>query len=206
MHWEAGTLFGLPLHSSFLLKEPSETVTVYVGNLSWTVTDEVLFDFLASRTRGVVSCKVSRNHSGQSKGFALATFADDACARRAIGLCHDTEMGGRTLVVRADLAPERRPRVAKPKRSPETAACDRVFCGNVPFATTPLEFERIFAGAGAAEATLTVDCDGQSRGYGLVRFGSAEDAARAIDAFDGFEIDGRPMRCKFDARAPRRSM
>ncbi|KAH8047473.1 RNA binding-protein [Aureococcus anophagefferens] len=138
MHWEAGTLFGLPLHSSFLLKEPSETVTVYVGNLSWTVTDEVLFDFLASRTRGVVSCKVSRNHSGQSKGFALATFADDASSASS--------------------------------RAP-------------------------------AEAALTVDCDGQSRGYGLVRFGSAEDAARAIDAFDGFEIDGRPMRCKFGGPA-----
>lgn len=73
----------------------------------------------------------------------------------------------------------------------------------MPFATTAREFEAVFAGSGAREAKLTVDADGQSRGYGLVQFDSVQDAAAAIAAFNGHEIDGRPMRCKFDAR-PRR--
>ena len=36
------------------------------------------------------------------------------------------------------------------------------------------------------------------QGFGTVRFESEEDASRAIERFDGFEIDGRQVQVKLD--------
>lgn len=187
--------------------DESET-KLFIGNLSWSVTSEELEEYL-SQAGPLTWCEVKRNHNGQSKGFGLATFGDEASAANAIALFNDVEMAGRRLIVRVDSRPEdrppRAPREPRPARDfgREGAPCDRVFCGNLPFATTQAEFEELFDGC--VYARLTTDDDGQSKGYGIVAFSSVDQASNAINKFNGYKLDGRPMRCKFDARPSKSS-
>lgn len=201
-----------------------ESVKLFVGNLSWSVTSQELEEYM-SRAGRVTSCEVKRNHNGQSKGFALVTFADVESAKEAIVQFNDVEMQGRRLIVRVDSRPEDRPiRGPRPTgrgggsrddfggrsrggrgrgdRS-EGTPCERIFCGNLPFATSQHEFESLFAELGCTHAKIQTGDDGQSKGYGIVAFPTVDDAANAIRKFNGYKLDGRAMRCKFDALAPK---
>jgi len=200
----------------------AEVPKVFVGNLSWSVTTEDLEAYL-SQAGQVTWCEVKRNYNGQSKGFALASFADVASTEKAIAMLHDVEMQGRRLIVRVDSRPEDRPfgrggqrrfgDDRPPRRSfggspggdyrsprDEPPPCERVFCGNLPFATTQADLDQIFAGSGATYCQLVTDDSGQSRGYAIVTFSSVDAASDAIHKFNGFRVEGRSMRCKFDAR------
>ena len=195
--WSAPPVYALDEHAS---NKP----TLFVGNLSWTITSEALFARLGG-IGSVVACEVKRNGRGQSKGFALATFQSEEAAQRAIAEFHGAVLEGRRLVVRPDQSEGDRQRakaaLALPRPS-AVAPSARIFVGNVPFATTQEEFARVFedAGVGARRAALAVDASGQSRGYGLVRFKNAEAAEKALAALEGLEIGGRPARCKVDER------
>mmetsp|Transcript_9994 Transcript_9994/g.32114 ORF Transcript_9994/g.32114 Transcript_9994/m.32114 type:complete len:214 (-) Transcript_9994:327-968(-) len=192
-----------------------DEVKLFIGNLSWNVTSEELSEYL-SQAGVVTSCEVKRNHNGQSKGFALASFADVEAAKEAIVRFNDVEMQGRRLIVRVDSPPEDRPArgrgrgraesfssPGRPRARSTDAPCERIFCGNLPFATSQHEFESLFADLGCTYAKIQTDDDGQSKGYGIVAFPDVDAAADAISKFNGFKLDGRPMRCKFDALPPK---
>ncbi|CAL8469327.1 g8868 [Coccomyxa elongata] len=52
--------------------------------------------------------------------------------------------------------------------------------------------------ATAEEAKVVISKDGRSRGYGTVRFGSREDAEKAVQACHGTELEGRTLTVKID--------
>jgi cold-inducible RNA-binding protein len=81
---------------------------LYVGNLSYNISDDQLRD-LFSRFGTPDSVNVITDRStGQSKGFGFVEFSDDAAAREAMSL-DGTEFGGRKLTVA-----EARPRTDRP--------------------------------------------------------------------------------------------
>lgn len=78
---------------------------LFVGNLSYNVSDDQLHD-LFSRFGTPSSAKVINDrNSGQSKGFGFVEFDNDEEARAALSL-NGTEFAGRNLTVN-----EARPRV-----------------------------------------------------------------------------------------------
>ena len=87
--WSAPPVYALDEHAS---NKP----TLFVGNLSWTITSEALFARLGG-IGSVVACEVKRNGKGQSKGFALATFQSEEAAQRAIAEFHGAVLEGRRL-------------------------------------------------------------------------------------------------------------
>lgn len=66
-----------------------------------------------------------------------------------------------------------------------------LFVGNMPFSMTEEQMRELFSQHGALEScVLKVDkFDGRSRGYGFVSFTNDEDAAKAIEALNGFEVE-----------------
>ena len=102
--WSAPPVYALDEHAS---NKP----TLFVGNLSWTITSEALFARLGG-IGSVVACEVKRNGRGQSKGFALATFQSEEAAQRAIAEFHGAVLEGRRLVVRPDQSEGDRQRAA----------------------------------------------------------------------------------------------
>ncbi len=72
----------------------------------------------------------------------------------------------------------------------------KLFIGNLSFDTTDASLEEAFAEHGnVVSAKVITDREtGRSRGFGFVEFETAEEAAAAMKAMDGVEVDGRPVR------------
>jgi RNA recognition motif-containing protein len=86
----------------------------------------------------------------------------------------------------------------------------KLFVGNLPWSVGDVQLEELFAPYGdVTSARVITDRDsGRSRGFGFVEL-EASDIASVIEAVNGREIDGRPLRVseaedKRDSRGPRR--
>ena len=74
-------------------------MNIYVGNLSWTMTDEDLSN-LFTQYGSVTSGKILKDKmNGRSKGFGFVEMEDDEAARTAIANLNETEVMGRKLIV-----------------------------------------------------------------------------------------------------------
>ena len=71
-----------------------------------------------------------------------------------------------------------------------------IYVGNVPYAATEEDLEELFSEYGpVATATIIRDrYDGRSKGFGFVEMENQEDGERAIEALDGQEMMGRPLK------------
>ncbi len=71
----------------------------------------------------------------------------------------------------------------------------KLFVGNLPYTVTEDQLTQMFAEYGEiVEAKLVINkFDGRSRGIGFVEFATEEEAQKAIEATNGFEIDGRAL-------------
>jgi cold-inducible RNA-binding protein len=72
----------------------------------------------------------------------------------------------------------------------------KLFIGGLAFSTSNDRLREVFAQVGNVEsATVVTDRDtGQSRGFGFVEMASAEEAAKAVDKFNGQQVDGRTLK------------
>lgn len=87
--------------------------SIYVGNLSWSVTDEDLMSF-ASRFGKVESARViTDSATGRSRGFGFLDVADQD-ADSIISAMNGAVVDGRTIQV--NLARERGERSSRPRR------------------------------------------------------------------------------------------
>lgn len=76
-----------------------ETTKLYVGNLSYSVTDSSLSE-LFSEYGNVKSAKVIMDRdSGRSKGFAFVEMSDQAECQKAIDALNGKDHDGRALKV-----------------------------------------------------------------------------------------------------------
>ena len=74
-------------------------MNIYVGNLSWSMTDEDLTN-LFTQYGTVTSGKILKDKmNGRSKGFGFVEMENDEEARAAISNLHETEVMGRKLIV-----------------------------------------------------------------------------------------------------------
>ena len=74
-------------------------MNIYVGNLSWSMTDEDLNN-LFSQYGTVSSAKILKEkNTGRSKGFGFVEMEDDDAAKTAIATLNESEVQGRKLIV-----------------------------------------------------------------------------------------------------------
>ena len=74
-------------------------MNIYVGNLSWTMTDDDLMN-LFNQHGSVTSAKILKDKmNGRSKGFGFVEMEDDEAAKAAIAALNETEVQGRKLIV-----------------------------------------------------------------------------------------------------------
>lgn len=71
----------------------------------------------------------------------------------------------------------------------------KLYVGNLPFTSTSQDLERVFAPHGTlVSASVITDRDtGRSRGFGFVEVETPEQAQAAIEALNGFDLDGRQL-------------
>lgn len=69
-----------------------------------------------------------------------------------------------------------------------------VFIGNIPFSLTWQDLKDLMREAGEVQrADIRLDRYGKSMGYGTVIFSNVEDANKALEQFQGYEIEGRKL-------------
>lgn len=82
----------------------------------------------------------------------------------------------------------------------------RLFVGNLSFQTSEDDLRSAFSAHGeVVDAKIITDRDtGRSRGFGFLTMGTDDAARAAIEAMNGAEIDGRPIRVnEAEERRPR---
>jgi len=85
----------------------------------------------------------------------------------------------------------------------------KLYVGSLSYSTTEASLKEFFSGAGTVEtATIIVDkMTNRSKGFGFVEMATEEDAQKAIEMFNGKELDGRAIVVNeakpMEPRAPR---
>ena len=72
----------------------------------------------------------------------------------------------------------------------------KLYVGNLAFQTTSQDLQQLFGQAGTVEsASVIEDRDtGQSKGFAFVEMSTEEEAAAAIQQFNGKEVSGRALK------------
>ena len=83
-------------------------------------------------------------------------------------------------------------------------ASKNLYVGNLPFSLDSAGLEALFKEAGAvASASVIIDrMSGRSRGFGFVEMASDAEVKKAIEMFNGKEVDGRALVVN-EARPPK---
>ncbi len=81
---------------------------LYVGNLPYSVSEDILNDEFSKFGKVVSSKVVTDRDSGRSKGFGFVEMENDGEADKAIESLHGQPLGGRNLVVAEAKPPEPR--------------------------------------------------------------------------------------------------
>jgi len=86
----------------------------------------------------------------------------------------------------------------------------KLFVGGLSYETTEATLKEIFSQGGTVEsATIITDkMSGRSKGFGFVEMSTEEEAKKAIETFNGKEIDGKKVTVNearpLEARPPQR--
>ena len=71
----------------------------------------------------------------------------------------------------------------------------RLYVGNLSYLTMARTLRAAFAEVGrVVDVDIQYDAQGRSRGIAYVQMGTCGEAKAAIDALNGAELDGRPLR------------
>ena len=71
-----------------------------------------------------------------------------------------------------------------------------IYVGNLPWSVRDQELADAFGAQGSVEqaAVITYRDSGRSKGFGFVTMNNDDEANKAIEAMDGHEMEGRPLR------------
>ncbi|MEK7067029.1 MAG: RNA-binding protein [Patescibacteria group bacterium] len=84
---------------------------LYVGNLSWNVTDDSLKDTFSQAGTVVSANVITDKMTGRSRGFGFVEMSSDEEAERAIESLNGKELDGRSITVN-----EAKPMADRPPR------------------------------------------------------------------------------------------
>jgi cold-inducible RNA-binding protein len=71
----------------------------------------------------------------------------------------------------------------------------KLYVGNLPYSMTQEGLTEMFAGAGAVTSASIISdrMSGRSKGFGFVEMASEDEAKKAIEMFNGQELEGRKI-------------
>ena len=71
----------------------------------------------------------------------------------------------------------------------------KLYVGGISYNTTEDALKEYFSGAGTVTSVniITDKFTGRSKGFGFIEFATDDEAAKAIEMFNGKELDGRSL-------------
>lgn len=169
---------------------------VFAGNLAWVTTSEGLRDFVAgANIPEFIDCEVKRHEdTKRSKGWGLIYFKTAQSARQAIAILGSRELDGRVPHLRLDRSQFEAP------AGPEGAGLSNLnmYIGNIAWNVKEEQLMEIFCDSTPLSCNILTNMYGKSRGFALMRFGSADSMQQAITKYNQLELEGRKLELRPD--------
>ena len=199
--------------------EPS--ASIFVGNLSWSVTEEMLR--ATFKDCGTINNVNMVQKDGEFRGFCFIDFDSIESATKAVAYA-DADCAGRPMRINfskssGKSSPDKKPfgdkggaawkakpggeggRTERPYKpqNPKPDGCLELFCGNLPWTIDETKITEFFGKAGAKVAStrwLNDKETGEFKGIGFVAFESTADVDKAV-TLGGENLEGRPIRLDY---------
>ncbi|XP_032569991.1 RNA-binding protein 39 isoform X2 [Drosophila sechellia] len=179
-----------------LSPEERDARTVFCIQLSQRVRARDLEEFFSSvgkvRDVRLITC----NKTKRFKGIAYIEFDDPESVALALGLSGQRLLGV-PIMVQHTQAEKNRLQNATPAFQPKSHTGPmRLYVGSLHFNITEDMLRGIFEPFGKIDAIqLIMDTEtGRSKGYGFITYHNADDAKKALEQLNGFELAGRLMK------------
>jgi len=187
--------------------------TVFVMQLSAKLRDSELRDFF-SKAGKVSDVKIiADRNSRRSKGVGYVEFEDEASVEKALTLTNEILKGIPIIVQRTESEKNRtevnpnqntfvdpnrskiNPYNTKNQNDLETSY-KRLYVGSINFKITEEDLKILFKNFGELDfVKLHINPEtGRSCGYAFIQYKRAEDAKKALDVMNGYELAGRVIK------------
>ncbi|XP_075384823.1 polyadenylate-binding protein 1-like [Tenrec ecaudatus] len=175
-----------------------EFTNVYVKNLQGDVDEQGLRD-LFSQFGKMLSVKVMRDDSGQSRGFGFINFEKHEEAEQAVKTVNGKEVSGQALYV--GRAQKRMERHNELKRKFEQMKQDRLnryqgvnlYVKNLDDSINDEKLRKEFSPYGMITSAKVMTEGSHSKGFGFVCFSSPEEATKAVTEMNGRIVGTKPL-------------
>lgn len=193
--------------------------SVYVWNLSYDVSWQDLKDHMRKAGNVDQATILTGSDGSTSIGCGIVVYQSARDAARAIRELQESDLKGRPMRLREDKVGGAGSRSDRGSRGGRGGRGGRhvggrgfgdepapkgtqLYVGNLSYDTTWRELKEHFKQAGdVVRADVKSSDNGRSKGFGIVRFASPEDAEAAISSLSGVELDGRPLEVRLDHKA-----
>jgi polyadenylate-binding protein len=195
---------GKPIRIMWSHRDPAQRKSgvgnLFIKNLEDSIDHKALHDtFSAFGT--ILSCKVAMD-GGKSKGYGFVHFETEEAATKAVEAVNGMLLNGKKVYVGPFLKKGERPQDDKEPRF------TNVFVKNLAEETDEPTLRAKFEEYGTI-TNLVIMCDdaGKSKGFGFVNFEEAIPAAKAVEALNGQDLNGKPLFCgRAQKKAEREAM
>ncbi|KAF8239450.1 RNA-binding domain-containing protein [Tricholoma matsutake] len=178
----------------------TESKSVFVGRLSWSVDNDRLAQEFSSCGEVVSATVQMDRNTGKSRGFGYVHFATAEAVEKALQM-NGQEIDGRAVNIDRSQAQDRtqaREKRAQAFNDETSPPSTTLFVGNLSFGVTEDTVWSFFNEWGVKSVRLPTDREtGRPKGFGYVEFEDIEGAKKAFEGAAGAEIEGRSIRLDF---------
>ncbi|RWS05863.1 RNA-binding protein 39-like protein [Dinothrombium tinctorium] len=175
--------------------EERDQRTVFCMQLAAKVRPRDLEEFFAAVGKVREVRLIIDNKTRRHKGIAYIEFYDINSVPLALAL-NGQKLCGHPIVIQPTQAEKNRAAASASATQRGISGPMRLYVGSLHFNITEEMLKGIFEPFGRIEKIeLQRDPEtGRSKGYGFITFYDAEDAKKALEQLNGFELAGRPMK------------
>lgn len=163
---------------------------IFIKNLDKNIDNKGLYDTF-SAFGNILSCKIAVDSKSQSRGYGFVHYETKEAAQEAIAKVNGMMLNDKKVFVGEFMSKRER----LDKIGDQNKKFKNVFIKNFGESIeTEEKLIEMFEKFGSiTSAVIMRDNDGKSKGFGFVAFEDHEAADKAVDEYNGFEIDGRKI-------------